>query len=84
EDADLRAVIQAVSEFTGRNFLVDPRVKGKVTVVAPSPLAEREAYKVFQSILEVNGYVTVEGEGATKIVPQEEGKHRSIEGPEDG
>jgi len=87
ENADLRAVIQAVSEFTGRNFLVDPRVKGKVTVVAPSPLAEQEAYKTFQSVLEVNGYVTVEGEGATKIVPQEEGKHRALkmgEGEEAG
>ena len=78
ENADLRAVIQAVSEFTGRNFLVDPRVKGKVTVVAPSPLTEEEAFKTFQSVLEVNGYVTVEGEGATKIVPQEEGKHRAL------
>ncbi|HKL78208.1 MAG TPA: type II secretion system protein GspD, partial [Gammaproteobacteria bacterium] len=55
ENADLRAVIQAVAKFTGRNFLVDPRVKGKVTVVAPAPLAEEEAYKVFQSVLEVNG-----------------------------
>lgn len=78
ENADLRAVIQAVAEFTGKNFLVDPRVKGKVTVVAPTPLSEEEAYKVFQSVLEVNGYVTVVGDGATKIVPQEEGKHRSI------
>jgi len=84
EDADLRAVIQAVAEFTGKNFLVDPRVKGKVTVIAPTPLAEDEAYKVFQSVLEVNGYVTVQGEGATKIVPQEEGKHRSIGVSEEG
>jgi len=78
ENADLRAVIQAVAKFTGRNFLVDPRVKGKVTVVAPAPLAEEEAYKVFQSVLEVNGYVTVAADGATKIVPQEEGKHRAV------
>ncbi|MEX2352728.1 MAG: secretin N-terminal domain-containing protein, partial [Gammaproteobacteria bacterium] len=77
EDADLRAVIQAVSEFTGRNFLVDPRVQGRVTVVAPTPLSEEDAYKVFQSVLEVNGFVTVEADGATKIVPAEEGRVRS-------
>lgn len=76
EDANLRAVIQAVAEFTGKNFLVDPRVQGKVTVVAPTPLTEDEAYKVFQSVLEVNGFVTVEADGATKIVPAEEGKIR--------
>ncbi len=77
QDADLRTVIQAVSEFTGRNFLVDPRVKGKVNVVAPDPLTRDEAYKAFLSVLEINGYVTVESDGVTKIVPQEEGKMRS-------
>ena len=77
QDADLRTVIQAVSEFTGKNFLVDPRVKGKVTVVAPDPLSEAEAYKAFLSVLEINGYVTVDSEGMTKIVPQEEGKTRN-------
>ena len=76
EDADLRAVIQAVAEFTGKNFLVDPRVQGKVTVVAPTPLTQDQAYKVFQSVLEVNGFVTVEADGAVKIVPAEEGKVR--------
>ena len=76
EDADLRTVIQAVAEFTGKNFLVDPRVKGKVTVVAPDPLTEDEAYQAFLSVLEVNGFVTVESDGVTKIVPQEEGRTR--------
>ena len=84
ENADLRAVIQAVAEFSQKNFLVDPRVKGKVTVVAPTALTEDEAFKVFQSVLEVNGYVTVEGEGVTKIVPQEEGKHRAVDLAGDG
>ena len=74
EDAELRSVIQAVAEFTGRNFLVDPDVKGKVTVVAPRALTEEEAYRVFQSVLEVNGFTTVDADGVTKIVPQEEGK----------
>ena len=74
EDAELRSVIQAVAEFTGRNFLVDPAVEGKVTVVAPVPLTEEEAFRVFQSVLEVNGYVTVEADGVTKIVPQDKGK----------
>ena len=74
EEAELRAVIQAVAEFTGRNFLVDPAVKGTVTVVAPQTLTEEEAYRVFQSVLEVNGYVTVEADGVTKIVPQDKGK----------
>jgi general secretion pathway protein D len=52
-------------------------VQGKVTVVAPTPLTEEQAYKVFQAVLEVNGFVTVEADGATKIVPAEEGKIRN-------
>ena len=74
EEADLRAVIQAVAEFTGRNFLVDPSVEGTVTVVAPEPLTGEEAYRVFQSVLEVNGFTTVDADGVTKIVPQDKGK----------
>ena len=76
KDAELRSVIQAVAEFTGKNFLLDPAVKGKVTVVAPELLTEEEAYRVFQSVLEVNGYVTVESGGVIKIVPEEEGRLR--------
>ena len=78
EEAELRAVIQAVAEFTGRNFLVDPSVKGTVTVVAPEPLTQEEAYRVFQSVLEVNGYVTVEADGVIKIVPQDKGKLEGV------
>lgn len=78
EEAELRSVIQAVAEFTGRNFLVDPSVKGTVTVVAPEPLTEEEAYRVFQSVLEVNGFVTVDSDGVTKIVPQDKGKLEGV------
>jgi general secretion pathway protein D len=74
KDADLRTVIQAVAEFTGKNFLVDPAVQGKVTIVAPTVLTEEEAYKAFQSVLEVNGFVTVETDGVIKIVPAEKGR----------
>ena len=78
QDAQLRAVIEAVAKFTGRNFLVDPRVKGKVTVLGPNRLTPEEAYKAFQSVLAVNGFITVEGDGVTKIVPQQEGKQQAL------
>ena len=47
KDADLNVVIQTVSEITGRNFVIDPRVKGKVTVVSARPMAADEFYQVF-------------------------------------
>ncbi|MEM7563614.1 MAG: type II secretion system secretin GspD [Pseudomonadota bacterium] len=68
-DADLVAVINSVSQITGKNFIIDPRVKGKVTVVSSKPLNEKEVYNVFLSILQVHGFATVPTENAIKIIP---------------
>jgi len=68
-DADLVAVINSVSQITGKNFIIDPRVKGKVTVVSSKPLNEAEVYNVFLSILQVHGFATVPTSNAIKIIP---------------
>ena len=68
-DADLVAVINSVSQITGKNFIIDPRVKGRVTVVSSKPLNEDEVYNVFLSILQVHGFATVPTENAIKIIP---------------
>ena len=69
QEADLAAVIETVGRITGRNFVVDPRVKGRVTVVSPGPLEPAEVYQIFLSVLEVNGYAAVDEGAVTKIVP---------------
>jgi general secretion pathway protein D len=69
KDADLGAVISTVSELTGKNFIVDPRVKGKVTVISSRPLTKDAVYQVFLSVLNVQGFAVVPGRGASKIVP---------------
>jgi len=68
-DADLIAVINSVSQITGKNFIIDPRVKGKVTVISSKPLDEEEVYQVFLSILQVHGFATVPTKNAIKIIP---------------
>lgn len=68
-DADLVAVINSVSQITGKNFIIDPRVKGKINVVSSKPLNEDEVYNVFLSILQVHGFVTVPTANAIKIIP---------------
>ncbi len=68
-DADLVAVINSVSQITGKNFIIDPRVKGKVTVVSSKPLDEEEVYSVFLSILQVHGFATIPDDNAIKIIP---------------
>jgi general secretion pathway protein D len=68
-DVDIRQVIETVSEVTGRNFLVDDRVQGKVTVIGPKSLTAAEIYQVFLSILQVKGFAMVPSGKINKIVP---------------
>lgn len=70
KDVDIGVLIQAVSETTGRNFVVDPKVTGKVTVVATAPMSNDEIWNVFVSALAVNGYAVVPDAGAWKVVPE--------------
>ena len=76
-DADLVAVINSVSQMTGKNFIIDPRVKGKVTVVSSKPLNEEEVYNVFLSILQVHGFATVPTKNAIKIIPDATAKQNA-------
>ncbi|NNJ97979.1 MAG: type II secretion system protein GspD, partial [Gammaproteobacteria bacterium] len=70
KDADIRALISTVSKFTGRNFIIDPRVNAKITVVSSETLTPEEVYEVFLSILQVHGYAAVKTGSVTKIVPE--------------
>jgi general secretion pathway protein D len=78
KDADISAFIEFVAGFSGKNFLVDNRVQAKVTVVSPTPMSKQEAYEVFLSVLEINGFATVAAGPITKIVPRAEGKMRAL------
>jgi len=70
KEADIRALISTVSKFTGKNFVVDPRIKAKVTVVSAKTMSEDEVYEVFLSILQVHGYAAVPVGNIIKIVPE--------------
>ncbi|MDQ6986918.1 MAG: type II secretion system secretin GspD [Mariprofundaceae bacterium] len=78
KDADIRAFIEFVAGFSGRNFLIDNRVKGKVTIISPSPVSDDAAYAIFLSVLEVNGFAAVESGSVIKIVPRAEGKQKPL------
>lgn len=78
KDADISAVINTVSEVTGKNFIVDPRVKGKVTIISSHPMEEEEVYQVFLSILEVHGFSAVPVGDVIKIIPDANAKQSPI------
>ena len=69
DDVDIRLFIRVISELTGRNFIIDNNVRGKVTVISPKKLTTRQAYDVFKSVLAVNGFALVESGEVTKVVP---------------
>lgn len=68
-DMDIGALIEAVSKVTGKNFIVDPRVKARVTVISAKPMGPKKLYDVFLSILQVNGFAAVPAGDVIKIVP---------------
>lgn len=77
-DADIRAFIDQVSAMTGKTFIVDQRVKGKITVIAPEPMDAATVYQVFLSVLSVNGFAAVPTGRVIKIVPDTNAKQDSI------
>jgi len=77
KDADIAAVIATVSDITGKNFIVDQRVKGKVTIISARPMSKEEVYQVFLSLLEVNGFAAVPSGKVIKIIPDVNAKQSS-------
>ncbi|MBT3311190.1 MAG: type II secretion system secretin GspD [Desulfobacterales bacterium] len=78
-DVDIKVFIKFISELTGKNFIVDHRVKGKVTIISPSKISVKEAYKVFESVLDVHGFATVKAGEVIKIVSSPSAKTMNVE-----
>lgn len=78
QDADIKAVIKTISQITGKNFVLDPRVKGKVSIISAKPVSRASAYRIFLSALKAQGFTVADVDRHTvKIVPVGEGKHNS-------
>ncbi len=91
DNVDILLFVKYMSELTGKNFIIDKAVKGRVTIISPRKISEDEAYRVFESVLEVHGFTTVPSGPVIKIVPMAVAKTQNIdtlamqnrEGPED-
>jgi general secretion pathway protein D len=78
DNADIRVVVKFISELTGKNFIIDDKVKGTATIISPSKISIDEAYRVFESILEVKGYTAVPTGKIIKIVPSQTARAKDI------
>jgi general secretion pathway protein D len=79
-NTDIESVVKAVSIISGRNFVLDPRVKGTINVVSSNPIAPELAYPILISALRLQGFTVVEGNGTgvTKIIPEADAKTHAI------
>lgn len=74
-NADIPSVIKAVGELTGRNFIIDPRVKGTVIITSAKPVPRDQVYPILLAALRMQGFSAIESRGVVKIVPEAEAKH---------
>jgi hypothetical protein len=74
QDVEIATLVKFISEITGRNFLIDETIKGKVSVISPSKITVDEAYRVFQSVLQVKGFTLVDTGPVVKILPTKDVK----------
>ncbi len=73
-DADIESVIAAVGDYTNTTFIIDPRVKGTLTLVSEKPLTKAQALQLLGSVLRLRGYTIVSGSGYSKVVPEADAK----------
>jgi general secretion pathway protein D len=69
QNVDIPALAKLISEITGKNFLVDESVRGKVTIISPSKVTPEQAYQIFQSVLQLKGFTTETAGKVIKIIP---------------
>ncbi|MEA5097979.1 MAG: type II secretion system protein GspD, partial [Burkholderiaceae bacterium] len=73
-NAEIESVIRAVGHYTNVNFVIDPRVKGTLTLQSEKSLTKAQAFSLLASALRMQGYAVVMGDGYAKIVPEGDAK----------
>jgi len=79
DNVDIRLFIKYISELTGKNFIIDKTVNGTVSIISPTRISEEEAYQVFESVLSVNGFTTIQSGAMVKIMPTVRARTENID-----
>jgi len=78
-DVDISVVVKFISDITRKNFVFDDRVKGSITIIAPSKLSVDDAFSLFTSVLELKGFTVIPAGKVYKIVPISQAKQSGTE-----
>lgn len=73
-NADIEGVIKVISEITGKNFVLDPRVKGTINIISAKQIPRSAVYDVFLSALRLQGFAVIESRGIAKVIPEADAK----------
>ena len=73
-NAEIESVVKAIGHYTGTTFVIDPRVKGQLTLVSEKPLNKEQAFKLLTSNLRMQGFAVVTSDGFSKVVPEADAK----------
>lgn len=73
-NAEIEGVVKVISEITGKNFVIDPRVKGTITVVSAEPIPRAMVYEVFLSALRLQGFTAIDDRGIVRVIPEADAK----------
>lgn len=84
QNADIRAFVEHISQLTGQTFIIDPLVRGQVSVVSSATLSLPEVYQLFLSVMATHGYSVLTQDGVARIVPNAEAKTEAGGGPAGG
>src|ERR1700736_854310 len=69
QNVDIPVLAKFISEITGKNFVLDESVRGKISIISPTKVTPSQAYSIFQSVLQIKGFTTVTAGSIIKIVP---------------
>jgi general secretion pathway protein D len=78
-DVDIKVFIRFISKVTNTNFVIDKRVTGKVSIISPVKVSVKEAYRIFQSVLEIHGFGLVKSGKVIKVLPLPEARTQNVD-----
>jgi general secretion pathway protein D len=78
QDVDLPVLAKFISEITGKNFILDESVRGKVSVISPTKVTPQQAYQIFQSVLQIKGFTTTQAGSVIKIIPSRDVRNSAV------